>query len=65
MTSEMLKIRTNCETCNYITPGKVYEARVLDHQIVLVIDDTGLPLKTRLPGSSHLNGQSWKVLQDC
>lgn len=65
MTSEMLKIRTNCETCNYITPGKVYEARVLDHQIVLVIDDTGSPLKTRLPGSSRLNGQSWEVLQDC
>ena len=65
MTSEMLKIRTNCETCNYITPGKVYEARVLDHQIVLVIDDTGSPLKTRLPGSSHLNGQSWAMLQDC
>jgi hypothetical protein len=63
--SHSIQIRTNCESCSYITPGKVYEARVLDHQIVLVIDDTGSPLKTRLPGSSHLNGQSWEVLQDC
>tara|TARA_R110000868_G_scaffold2590_4_gene18611 strand:+ start:1071 stop:1265 length:195 start_codon:yes stop_codon:yes gene_type:complete len=63
--SQNIQIRTTCETCKYITPGKVYEARVLDEQIVLVIDDTGSPLKTRLPGSSHLNGQVLEVLQDC
>jgi len=63
--SNQIQIRTNCETCSYITPGKIYPALVLDEQIVAITDDTGAPLKTKLNGSSHLNGQVWEVLQDC
>ena len=47
--TQHIQIRTTCETCKYITPGKVYEARVLDEHVVLVIDDTGSPLKPRDP----------------
>lgn len=65
-----MKIKTNYNGCPYITPGKEYEATVLhsaynkNSRVFSITDDNGRRTILAEKNSAHLDGQSWKVINE-
>lgn len=66
--SNTIKLRTNHADCPWITPGKIYEAEMIDKGKFeglyrLKNPDFGEVL-TGIENSSHLDGKSWEVVTE-
>lgn len=66
--SKTIKLRTTHEDCQWITPGKIYEAELIeqgqyDGLYRLKNPDFGEVL-TGIKNSCHLGGESWEVVTE-
>lgn len=61
----MIKIRTDHDDTPWITPGKIYEAELVEGYTKLYkfIGDKGETNHTTLKNSLHIHGKDWEIVE--
>jgi len=63
-----IKVKTDCDRCKYITPGKIYESSDVyrdkkSKYIFSLIDDEGCMIECYLKECGHLNYEDWELIE--
>ena len=58
-----MKVKTDYAGCEYITPGKEYEAKRLSSVIFKIINDIDTLMIINVKKCAHLQGRAWDIVE--